>query len=58
MDISNKMNMLRFYREATPAIASVPSAPQKKMECAVESVQSAKRNEFPVAPEQKKKSKK
>jgi hypothetical protein len=28
------------------------------MECAVESVQSAKRNEFPVAPEQKKKSKK
>jgi hypothetical protein len=55
MDISNKINMMRFYREATPAVAAVPSAPVKKSEAAVETIQQAKRAEFPVRPATEKK---
>lgn len=57
MDISAKLNHLRFCRETTPAVRAVPSAPQQKSESAVESIQKAKQSEFPVKPEtQKKKS--
>ena len=58
MDITAKLNMLRFYRESTPAVAAVPSTPSKKMESPVDSVKTAKRDEFPVRPVQKKKSQK
>lgn len=49
-DISAEIEKLRGAREETPAAASVPSAPLKKMKPAVESIKQAKRNEFPVAP--------
>ena len=59
MDISAKFNYLRFKRDTTPAVASVPSAPLKKLESAVETIKEAKRTEFPVKPDsQKKKSNK
>jgi len=50
MDITAKLDALRFARESTPAIASVPSAPHKKSETAVESIKKAKEAEFPVKP--------
>ena len=55
MDISNKISMLRFFRESTPAVAAVPSAPPKKSESAVESIQEAKKAECPVKPGSEKK---
>ena len=57
MDISNKLNKLRFVRESTPAVAAVPSAPHIKSQPATESIQKAKMAEFPVAPQKKKSSK-
>jgi hypothetical protein len=57
MDITEKLESLRFARESTPAVAAVPSAPLKKSESAVESIKEAKKHEFPVVPgSQKKKS--
>lgn len=50
MDISEKFDHLRLKREETPAVAAVPSAPQKKSNAAVESIKEAKKHEFPVAP--------
>ena len=58
MDITAKLNMLRFYRESTPAVAAVPSTPNRKVAPATESIQKAKEAEFPVRPDQKKKSQK
>ena len=50
-DISAEIERLRQSREETPAVASVPSAPQRKMKAAVESIKQAKAAEFPVMPE-------
>jgi hypothetical protein len=50
MDISNKIEALRGMREETPAVASVPSVPEKKMKSAVESIKEAKASEFPIRP--------
>ena len=50
MDITAKLDALRFARESTPAVAAVPSAPHKKSETAVESIKKAKEAEFPVKP--------
>lgn len=50
MDFSTKIEALRAFREETPAIASVPSAPVKKSMAAVESIKKAKAEEFPVKP--------
>ena len=49
-DVSAEIQRLREAREETPAVASVPSAPPRKMKAAVESVKKAKAAEFPVAP--------
>jgi len=49
-DISAEIQKLRGMREETPAVASVPSAPPRKMKAAVESIKEAKKSEFPVAP--------
>jgi hypothetical protein len=55
MDITEKLDALRFARESTPAVAAVPSSSPKKQEC-VMSVKQAKEAEFPVKPSEKKKS--
>jgi hypothetical protein len=49
-DISSEIQRLRGMREETPAVASVPSAPPRKLKAASESIKEAKRSEFPVAP--------
>lgn len=50
-DISVEIERLRNMRETTPAVASVPSAPLRKMKSAVSSIKEAKAREFPVMPE-------
>ena len=50
-DISAEIERLRNSREDTPAMAAVPSVPQRKMKAAVESIKEAKSKEFPVMPE-------
>jgi hypothetical protein len=54
-DISREIERLKVGRETTPAVAAVPSAPLKKSKSAVESIKEAKRAEFPVMPEDAKK---
>jgi hypothetical protein len=49
-DISSEIQKLRGMREETPAVASVPSVPPRKLKSAVETIKEAKRSEFPVAP--------
>jgi len=49
-DISAEIERLRGAREETPAVASVPSAPPRKLKAAAETIKEAKRSEFPVAP--------
>ena len=49
-DVSAEIQRLREAREETPAVSSVPSAPPRKMQAAVESIKKAKAAEFPVAP--------
>ena len=56
-DISAEIERLKKGREETPASASVPSAPSRKLKSAVESVKEAKASEFPVAPAPKGKAK-
>ena len=50
-DISREIERLKVNREATPAVAAVPSAPIKKSVAAVENIKEAKRAQFPVKPE-------
>jgi hypothetical protein len=50
MDFGNKIEMLRVVREETPFPAMCQSSPPSKVRSAVETVQEAKRHEFPVAP--------
>jgi hypothetical protein len=62
MDFGNKIEMLRIVREETPFPSAFPSSPPSKVRSAVETIQEAKRQEFPVAPgagaaEKKKRSK-
>lgn len=49
-DISVEIERLKNRREDTPASRTVPSAPHKMSESAVESVKEAKASEFPVRP--------
>ena len=49
-DISAEIEKLRMAREETPSVASVPSAPPRKLKAAAESIKQAKAAEFPVAP--------
>ena len=50
MDIGNKIEMLRIIRNETPFPAATPSAPPRGGVSAVETIQEAKRLEFPVMP--------
>ena len=50
MDIGNKIEMLRVIRNETPFPAATPSAPPRGVMSATESIQEAKRLEFPVMP--------
>ena len=50
MDIGNQIEMLRIAREETPFPAAFPSAPPSKSRSEAETIQQAKREEFPVAP--------
>jgi len=49
-DVSAEIERLKVGREETPAVAAVPSAPKKKSVAAVESIQEAKKSQFPVKP--------
>lgn len=51
MDIGNKIEMLRMMRNETPFPAATPSAPPTKSKSEAETIQEAKRMEFPVAPD-------
>jgi len=51
MDFGNKIEMLRIVREETPFPASYASAPLRKTMSEAETIQEAKRMEFPVAPD-------
>ena len=53
MDFSHKIQLLNALREDTPAVASVPHAPNFVFESAVETIQQAKESEFPVVPKKK-----
>ena len=50
MDIGNKIEMLRVLRNETPFPAATPSAPPRGGVSAVQTIQEAKRLEFPVMP--------
>jgi hypothetical protein len=52
-DIATEIEKLREKRETTPPVASVRGAGVKKSEAAAESIQQAKRMEFPVKPSKK-----
>jgi hypothetical protein len=47
-DVSEMIQRLKAGREETPAVASVTSAPAKMYKSAVESVKTARAEEFPV----------
>jgi hypothetical protein len=51
MDFGNKIEMLRIVREETPFPAAYTSAPPSKSKSEAETIQEAKRMEFPVAPD-------
>lgn len=50
MDFGNKIEMLRIVREETPFPAAYTSAPPSKSKSEAETIQEAKRMEFPVVP--------
>lgn len=50
MDIGDKIEMLRVIRNETPFPAATPSAPPRGGVSAVQTIQEAKRLEFPVMP--------
>jgi hypothetical protein len=50
MDIGDKIEMLRVIRNETPFPAATPSAPPRGVTPATETIQQAKRLEFPVVP--------
>jgi len=50
MDIGNKIEMLRVMRNETPFPAATPSAPPRGVVSATETIQEAKKLEFPVVP--------
>lgn len=49
-DISAEIERMRGHREETPAVASMPCAPQRMAKAATETIKEAKRHEFPIAP--------
>lgn len=49
-DISAEIQRLKGYREETPAVAAVPSAPHRKQETELHSIKEAKAKEFPLKP--------
>lgn len=49
-DISAEIQRLKGYREETPAVAAVPSAPHRKQETELHSIKEAKVKEFPLKP--------
>jgi len=51
LDVATEIQRLKGMREITPAVAAVPSAPNRKAKSSVESIQEAKAKEFPVKPE-------
>jgi hypothetical protein len=51
MDFGNKIEMLRVVREETPFPSAFPSAPPSKSRSEAETIQEAKRHEFPVVPD-------
>jgi hypothetical protein len=51
MDFGNKIEMLRIQREETPFPSAFPSAPPSKSRSEAETIQEAKRHEFPVVPD-------
>jgi hypothetical protein len=51
MDFGNKIEMLRIVREETPFPSAFPSAPPSKSRSEAETIQEAKRMEFPVVPD-------
>lgn len=50
-DVASEIQRLKGIREETPAVAAVPSAPNKKSRSAVETIQQAKENNFPSKPD-------
>jgi hypothetical protein len=58
-DTASEIERLKVMRAEVPPVASIPSVPESKsrMKPAVESVKSAKREEFPVMPSKAKESK-
>jgi metal-dependent amidase/aminoacylase/carboxypeptidase family protein len=50
-DVASEIQRLKGIREETPAVAAVPSAPNKKSRAAVETIQEARENSFPTRPE-------
>ena len=51
LDVAAEIQKLKGIRETTPAIASIPTALNRKAKSSVESIQEAKAKEFPVKPD-------
>ena len=50
-DVLEEIERLKVKRETTPPVASTPAAPTKRMNPNVKTIKEAKREEFPIAPE-------